>query len=156
MNTKSGDSSTRDSREIIFLGRDEELYGAVDAYARSMEWTTTRAADVGSAVAICKQREGAVCLIEGALDDFDTIAALVSLLALKKRPRLVAYIDDCDASTMNLAKRSFGLDEVFLKPCDLTTLVTCLIDESPDRSVSRPAAEVEAPAVVTQAVGGGA
>lgn len=156
MNTNWGDSSAPGSpRKVVYLGQDDELYAAIDAYARSMEWTTMRVPDANALVSVCKRGEVAACLVEGALDDFDTIAALVTLQALKKRPRVVAYIDEIDGPTVSVAKRSFGIDEIFVKPCDLTTLATCLMDASPRHSLSRLAAGVESSAV-TQAMGGGA
>ena len=159
MNSKVDGSSTLNrSREIVLAGQDEELLLALERYSSSRGWTTTRVDDPGSAVLVCKNAAPSVCLVEGALDDFDTIAVFISLHALRNPPRVVAYVDAVDASTMSLAKDAFGVDEILVKPCDLATIADCLMNGPPQRTISG-ATDVEAPkvaAAVAQAVGGGA
>lgn len=159
MQTKvNGSKAPKSLREVILVSEDEELSRALEGYLDTMGWALKRMSDVESALLACKRGRPAVCLIDGGLDDFDTIALFVSLRALRERPRVVAYLEDIDEATVGFAKMAFGIDELLVKPCAFTTIADCLTDGSLQRRISGAnaidAKEVEAEA--TEAVGGGA
>lgn len=157
MQTKvNGSSTPSSSLDVICFGRDDELFRALEQHLSAMGWQVTPMVDVGSVVLACKRGEPSVCFVEGSLEDFDTLALLVSLRSLRDRPRLVAYLDEIDGPTIDYAKTAFGIDELLVRPCGFTTLADCLTAGSPRRRISGPTEAQELTVVTVRAVGGGA